>query len=222
VCARADGLRCMITGEIRTYSVCESCNHLQLHLQRSSRVGIKRLLMKGASRVRRLLQLGCHPLCLGLFAHCTHALERSGKCCCVCQCITCDHTNRMAAWLRLQHTVHPTAHVDADALVPALQQNAQQSAAVGQPDLRTTDLPRCVSTKIGQHKNRGKRGVGRTRREGGAADLGGYRSWRLSAQTGIDQRAAAGDQVVLTQLQSIWLAFGLKIVGLPAAQSKEN
>jgi hypothetical protein len=36
-------------------------------------------------------------------------------------------------------TVHP-AHVDADAFVPALQQNAQQSAAVIEPDLWAAHL----------------------------------------------------------------------------------
>jgi hypothetical protein len=41
-------------------------------------------------------------------------------------------------------TVHP-AHVDADALVPALQQNAQQSAAVTKPNIWAANLLKILS-----------------------------------------------------------------------------
>jgi hypothetical protein len=41
-------------------------------------------------------------------------------------------------------TVHP-AHVDADAFVPALQQNAQQSAAVAEPNIWAANLLKILS-----------------------------------------------------------------------------
>jgi hypothetical protein len=41
-------------------------------------------------------------------------------------------------------TVHP-AHVDADALVPALQQNAEQSPAVAQPNIWAANLLKILS-----------------------------------------------------------------------------